>query len=394
MVSDIQHTIRFASEHNLHLVVKNTGNNRTVVGGIGAGGSVGASGGWPLGGGHSILSHFYGLGVDNILQLTVVLPNASHVVANAFENTDLFWALRGGGGPSFGVVTSTTYKTYPNPPYTAAFYAATADSPESYLTLFETFNQHHNAVSDAGWSGFWPFINNTLFLTLLAQGVPPVNASSNATLEAFFMESRSIPGVDVSLAISVSYPSFDNWYINNFINSSNGFGFNYTVGDMGGIRVAVSSWLIPRTLFDTNATELAKAFVNIPSGRPFMVGGGAVAAIDPDSAAAAPAWRTAITDMTLADAWNETSTPAQIQSVKQSVFEQIQPLRELGPIPAGGQYLNEPDFLEPDWQGAYWGSHYPRLLAIKKAIDPHDLFIVFKGVNSEQWDEEVVCKTV
>ncbi|KAL0567107.1 hypothetical protein V5O48_014892, partial [Marasmius crinis-equi] len=121
-VEDIQHTIRFATEHNLHLVVKNQGHenlgrafgvgsvelyvalqkdfefhdsfvpegapegteglpavtiqpgvqwgdlyaaaaerNRTIVGGIGAGGTVGAGGGWPQGGGHGILSPYFGL---------------------------------------------------------------------------------------------------------------------------------------------------------------------------------------------------------------------------------------------------------------------------------------------------------------------------------------------
>jgi hypothetical protein len=52
----------------------------------------------------------------------------------------------------------------------------------------------------------------------------------------------------------------------------------------------------------------------------------------------------------------------------------------------------QPDILEPDWQQAYWGSHYPRLLAIKKKIDPKDLLIVRKGVNSEGWDDEIICK--
>lgn len=49
--------------------------------------------------------------------------------------------------------------------------------------------------------------------------------------------------------------------------------------------------------------------------------------------------------------------------------------------------------MEVDWQGAYWGKNYPRLLAIKKAIDPKDLLIVRKGVNSESWDDEITCKT-
>lgn len=72
-----------------------------------------------------------------------------------------------------------------------------------------------------------------------------------------------------------------------------------------------------------------------------MVGGGAVAAATQDSVAAAPAWRNAISDMTLSSSWDETATPSEIQAVRRTVFNLIQPLRELGPPPLGGQYLNE-----------------------------------------------------
>jgi len=41
---------------------------------------------------------------------------------------------------------------------------------------------------------------------------------------------------------------------------------------------------------------------------------------------------------------------------------------------------------------AYWGPNYPRLLEIKRRIDPKDLLIVRKGVNSEAWDDEIICK--
>ena len=50
--------------------------------------------------------------------------------------------------------------------------------------------------------------------------------------------------------------------------------------------------------------------------------------------------------------------------------------------------------MEPDWQQAHWGSNYARLLKIKQEIDPKDLLIVYHGVNSEAWDDEIVCKTV
>jgi len=52
----------------------------------------------------------------------------------------------------------------------------------------------------------------------------------------------------------------------------------------------------------------------------------------------------------------------------------------------------QPDILLENWQEATWGSNYQRLLAIKKEIDPENLFIVRQGVNSEGWDYESVCK--
>jgi hypothetical protein len=50
--------------------------------------------------------------------------------------------------------------------------------------------------------------------------------------------------------------------------------------------------------------------------------------------------------------------------------------------------------MEQNWQQAQWGSNYARLLEIKKEIDPKDLFIVYHGVNSEDWDTESICKNV
>ena len=78
-------------------------NRLTVLGG--SGGTVGAAGGWITGGGHGMLSPVFGLGVDNVQQLRVVLPNGTSVTANRCKNPDVFFALRGGGGGTFGVIT-------------------------------------------------------------------------------------------------------------------------------------------------------------------------------------------------------------------------------------------------------------------------------------------------
>ncbi|TFK51006.1 FAD-binding domain-containing protein [Heliocybe sulcata] len=457
-LSDIQKTLAYARLHNLRLVVRNTGHEligrsggsqslelfmhnfkdmtfydnfvpagaphgtqgqsavtlgagvqwfeiyaaadargKFVPGGFSPDGTVGAAGGWLLGGGHSVMSPFYGLGVDNVIQFTAVLPSGQYVTLNQYENPDLFWAFRGGGGPSFGIVVSATYKTHPNPPITAVFYVAEANSQDSYSALLTTWMSMHNQIADAGWSGVWPFLDNSFYLTFFTPGSPPYNAAANSTMEDFFSASRNISGVNVTLAMSKVYPSFQAWNLDNLVNSQYGYGFNWTAGSAN--TTASSSWLMPRNLTAPgNAKLLGGIFANMSVAVPYMVGGGEVAKVGVDETAVTPAWRTAVSDMTVLPGFVTGGaaglTVDTLNAMYESAFNQIQPLRELAPPPLGGQYLNEPDMLEVNWQAAYWGdAHYARLLGIKKQIDPSDLLLVKKGVNSEGWDDELLCKT-
>ena len=82
--------------------------------------TVGVSG-LVLGGGHGVVSRAYGLTCDSLTQATLITADGKQLTANASENKDLFWALRGAGNGNFGVVTELHFKTHPAPQAVSAY---------------------------------------------------------------------------------------------------------------------------------------------------------------------------------------------------------------------------------------------------------------------------------
>ncbi|MFY9931974.1 MAG: FAD-dependent oxidoreductase, partial [Streptosporangiaceae bacterium] len=74
--------------------------------------TVGVSG-LTLGGGVGVVARAYGLTCDNVSSLQIVTADGQVRTCDGSQNSDLFWACRGGGGGNFGVVTSFTYRTHP-----------------------------------------------------------------------------------------------------------------------------------------------------------------------------------------------------------------------------------------------------------------------------------------
>jgi FAD/FMN-containing dehydrogenase len=65
-----------------------------------------------LGGGTGYLTRSLGLALDNLLEADLILAERSFMTASENQNSDLFWAIRGGGG-NFGIVTSFLFRAHP-----------------------------------------------------------------------------------------------------------------------------------------------------------------------------------------------------------------------------------------------------------------------------------------
>jgi FAD/FMN-containing dehydrogenase len=113
--------------------------------------SAGISGGYSQGGGHSGLSSSYGLAADNILEWEVVTAAGEHIVATPRFNSDLYWALSGGGGGTFAVVISMTARLHDDVPVGGAYLSfdnTTATSTDIFWQGVERFNQILPSVLD------------------------------------------------------------------------------------------------------------------------------------------------------------------------------------------------------------------------------------------------------
>jgi FAD/FMN-containing dehydrogenase len=333
--------------------------------------------GLTMGGGLGVVDRQFGLTCDNLLGATVVLANGQTVNCSASDDPDLFWAIRGGGGGNFGVVTEFTFKVH----------------PIGNLGLFTLVWPWSNApaVIEA-WQSWAPDGPSALWSNcqLLNSQNTPSGIGPAARVTGVYVGSQSALRQLVTTFISqVGAGPF-----NHFVGSDTypntmmieGGCENDTVAEChlpsqnpAGILTrspfaAKSDWFssaLPQAGIDALVGVIEDRVTSGLSGGGIVLdaAGGAINQVASD--ATAFVHRNALASMQYSAYWG-TGTPQATISANLAWLEQA--WTAMRPYVNGQAYQNYIDPNLAGWEQAYYGTNLPRLQQVKSAYDPHDLF--------------------
>ncbi|KIY43455.1 FAD-binding domain-containing protein [Fistulina hepatica ATCC 64428] len=350
----------------------------TVAGGSGY--TVGFAGGFVQGGGHGPLGSLHGVASDQLLALEVVTADGHFVSATPDVNPDLYWAMKGGGGGTFGIVTSVVVKVFP---------------PVHVTTATMSFTTTKNLVSNAFWDGVYSVFSR--FPDFADAGVYSyvymnhLSTDSYAFgMQAFAPNTTTIeyqdliaPTLDSLAAIGIAVSSSFSYY-DNFYDAFFPFAGTQAVGSSntryGSRLLPRDNWAEPSLLNATFAT-----LRNITNSG-YVVGLVNMAAPKEDASPSAvnPAWWNSLAHVLIDVTWDEDASAEKIKAVAKTItYNLVGQLRAVSP--GSGAYLAEADPDERDWQQSFYGSNYPGLYAVKQSRDPCGLFYAPTAVGSEDW---------
>jgi FAD/FMN-containing dehydrogenase len=364
------------------------------------------------GGGFGSFSKGFGSAAASLLEAEVVTADGAVRVVNAFCDPDLFWALRGGGGGTFGVVTRFTLRTHELPEYLGSVSATiSAASDAAYQALVELiisfyrdslFNPHwgeqlhfgpgrqlsvamdfqglDKAQAEQTWAPFFDWVSarpTDYALTNVFVGAAPAQDFWNAAFYEQFAPELIVPDPLPAAPADYYY-----WKMN--------------ADEVGQFLYAYqSTWVSQRLLEPQSQSALVGALVRgiqfsqiqlhcnkgLAGGAPEAIRRTADTSMNP---AVLDSFALAIASANQQSVYpgipgHEPDLPHGRQQAK-LITAAMAPLRAFRERPAS--YLNETDYFERDWQTAFWGDHYARLLQVKQRYDPGGMFFVHHGVGT------------
>ena len=370
-------------------------------------------------GGFGSFSKAYGTASGSLLEAEVVTADGQVRIANACTHPDLFWALKGGGGGSFGIVTRLTLRVHPLPErFGAVNFDVRASSDAAYRRLVGlVLDFCARSLVGPHWGEQLRLrMDNVLKVSMVFQGLD--RSQAVAVWQPFLDALAAAPqdfSVDFSPLKIVSTSARDFWSPT-LIKRLLGFiarddrpgappGNVFWPGDQGQagqmLYAYQSGWLSAGLLADGRRATLADAlFAASRSGVLSLHLNKGLAGAPPAALEAArdTALNPAALDafaLVICAAGGPPSHPgvpgrepdlAAASRRAESVRATMDALR--AGVPVVGAYVSESDFFQPQWQQAFWGANYARLLSIKERYDPQGLFFVHHGVGSERWSAD------
>lgn len=281
------------------------------------------------------MSNKYGLGADNILEAEIVTPTGTLLTANANSNPDLYWAIRGGGGSTFGIVTKLTYKTHPFLTQNALRMTITPDStgPDGYTKGMAYLMSQMPRFTDFGMTGY-PVMRATKYECLF---LAPGKEWDEITtfIDPVIDELEKKMGLKVS---SLRIESAANALLGSY-----GLTPHFDTGFKTGTAV-MSSRLISREAA-LNVTNWERVLTTLFAAgtilEPFPVVGGQVSKNADMDMALNPAWRKAVIHFSILDANSDSlQTSGAIRaSYERQTKEQLPLIDEMSVD--GAAYFNE-----------------------------------------------------
>lgn len=383
--------------------------------------TVGAAGGFTQGGGFGSYSKEFGTGAAGILQVKVVTASGKTLIANQCQNKKLFWAIRGGGGGTFGVVTKMTLKTHPLPKYFGVLEGTiTAKNNKAYQKLIQRYLLFfRNRLNNPHWGEQFTFTpQNKIKVFMMWQGMNKQSAQKTwRPLLKWITAHNNQFSIKTKF---ISIPPRNMWnlkywekYHPEFVTPNIGknarpgeYWWTPNSGEVYNYWYTYQSWWLPLRLLNKNniqktatvfykASRLASVALHINKG---LAGASKEAIAQGLKTSTNPKVYHAAALIIMGAASNKVylGVKGKQPNIKKAE-KKIQAITRamhlfMKAAPNAGTYANEANYFQKNWQRDFWGQNYRKLLKIKKEYDPKGLFFCHHCVGSEFWNKNGMCR--
>lgn len=366
-------------------------------------------------GGFGSFSKRFGTAAASLLEAEVVTADGAIRTVNGRRDPELFWALKGGGGGSFGIVTSVTLKLHDLAEFAGGVDTQIqASSDAAYRELIERFLAFYSeSLMNAHWGESVTMRpDNILSINMVSWGLSPAEIA--LVWRPFFDAIRSSPSkfrhlddapytggglarhwwdhawrlAHGSTSVKIDPRSRDtsHWWWSGDSDQVGVFLYGYE-----------SLWM-PASLLEADTfASLVEACFRASRHHAFAFHFNKGLAGAPADAIAAS--RDTATNPNVLEAFalaicadgeqglypgvhGHEPDLRKARAEAHAIHDCVGELRHIAP--GGGSYVSESNFFEPSFGSSYWGINYARLVKAKEAYDPDNLFMVRNGVQSRR----------